>query len=143
MTHINDEQKNDKIEQNASIIAQSFVQVYKSDKQISHQSETFCTKRETPLTADLAWTVHHATRSKLLISNLRTLHCAITYNKVLEIENAISDHVKENIIKNGYYLPDSMTVFGLLLTTSIFWKTLQVERIRCMVPVLQCIKMNL
>ena len=27
----------------------------------------------------------------------------------VEIENAIPNHVKENIVKNGYYLPDSMS----------------------------------
>ena len=42
--YINDEQKNEKIEQSASIIAQHFVQAYKSDKQISQQSEKFRTK---------------------------------------------------------------------------------------------------
>ena len=100
ISDINDEQKNDKIEQSISIIAQHFVQACLINRSV--------------------------TRAKIFVQNVRlllqlcvvrpdqncwfpTLHCAITYNSVLEIENAISTHVKENIINNGYYLPDSMT----------------------------------
>ena len=66
-------------------------------------------KHETPFTTGLTLSVHHATRSKSLICKLQALQCAIAYTKILEIENAISNHVKENIVKHGYYLPDSMS----------------------------------
>ena len=95
--------------QSASIIAQHFVQAYKSDKQVQNNSGNYRMKHETPFTTGLALSVHHAARSKSLICKLQALQCAITYTKVLEIENTMSNHVKENIVKNGYYLPDSMS----------------------------------
>ena len=97
--HIRNEQKQNKMEQSASIIAQHFVQAYKSDKQVQRDSGNYRMKHETPFTTGLALSVHHATRSKSLICKLQALQCAITYTKVLEIENAISNHVKENIVK--------------------------------------------
>ena len=64
---IENENKHHKVDQSASVIAQHIVQAVKRDRQVSHDSEHFRVKCETPLSAGLALSIHQATRSKELM----------------------------------------------------------------------------
>ena len=91
---IQTERRETSLNQSASIIAQHFVQAYKSDRQISHKPKNdecdFRYQSEMPLSAGLALSIHKATRSKSLITKLEEIDLSVSYSKVMEIETAIT-----------------------------------------------------
>ena len=98
---IHTERRETSLSQSASIIAQHFVQVCKSDRQISHKPKNdecdFRYQSETPFSAGLALSIHKATRSKSLITKLEEIDLSVSYLKVTEIETAIANAVKKQM----------------------------------------------
>ena len=96
--------------QSASILAQHFIQAFKSDRQISYKptnaNSTFRHNFETPISVGLALDVHKSTRSSILVDKLEKLDLAITYDKVMEIETGIANRVLMQMESmGGIYLP--------------------------------------
>ena len=101
-------EKQKKIRQSTSVVSQHIVQEVKTDRQIVHNSENFRMTRETPLGIGLQLAIYQECRSKHLITMMNNLGFGITHDKVLDMLDSISNHVKKKLEELGYYLPLSM-----------------------------------
>ena len=95
--------KQDKVGKNVSAVAQHIVQAFRSNRQITHDSDNFRVFRETPLSIGTSLYVHRKFRSKLLVEFLYDLNIGASYEKTVEIEEATADNVIDNMDKNGFY----------------------------------------
>ena len=102
-------QKEDKSTKSASIVSQHIMQSVRTNRQMSHDSKEFRTYRETPFAVGNAIFARVRFRSKLLNEFLYDINSGISYDKVMDIENSVADHVYECMKKYGYYLPVSKT----------------------------------
>uniref|UniRef100_UPI00358E46A4 uncharacterized protein n=1 Tax=Myxine glutinosa TaxID=7769 RepID=UPI00358E46A4 len=102
---IQTERRRTSVDQSASVLAQHFVQAYKSDRQVSftpkYLGSDFRNLCETPLSVGLALDVHKNTRSKTLVSKLEQLDIGISYSKVMEIETGIANTVRKQMDSVG------------------------------------------
>ena len=85
------------VNQSASVLAQHFVEAYRSDRQVSYNTinanGAFRQHLESPLSVGPVLDVHKNTRSKTLVEKLAGLDLAVSYENVMEIETGIADAV--------------------------------------------------
>jgi len=91
---LSDVNKEEFIDQSASLLVQHVVGAFKSDRQVSYKSPSqdgaFRQQNETPLSVGLALDIHKTTRSKSLVQKLAHLDLSISYKKVMEIETSMA-----------------------------------------------------
>ena len=98
------------VNQSASLLAQHFVGAYRSDRQVLcntiNANGAFRQHFESPLSVGLALDVHKNTRSKTLVEKLAGLDLAVSYEKVMEIEIGIANADLEKMDSlGGVFLP--------------------------------------
>ena len=105
---IGTEQRGKDLERSASLLTQTVIQSFKSDRQVSYISSNdygdFKSTRETPLSVALPLTIHRKTRSKRLVEDI----CLEfdKYPRIMALETRIAAAVCKRISeKDGVYLP--------------------------------------
>ena len=125
---LGDVNKEESIDQSASLLGQHLVGAFKSDRQVSYKSPSqggaFRQQRETPLSVGLALDIHKTTRSKSLVEKLAHLDLSISYRKVMEIETSMAKAtLKQMDALGGICIPPGWyktRLLGLRWTISIF-----------------------
>ena len=107
---IGTEQRGKDLERIASLLTQTVIQSFKSDRQVSYISNKdygdFKSTRETPLSVVLPLTIHRKTRSKRLVEDISACLEFDKYPRIMALETRIAAAVCIRISeKDGVYLP--------------------------------------
>ena len=106
---IGTEQRGKDLERSASLLTQTVIQSFKSDRQVSYISSKdyggFKSTRETPLPVALPLTIHRKTRSKRLVEDISACLEFDKYPRIMALETRIAAAVCKRISeKDGVYL---------------------------------------